>query len=109
MRVRGVIRFKNDYYYNKNPDGYSEEAEWCFGFSWLMIIYEELGDKEKVYHYLKLMLGTVTEKGEVPELYLSHSAQYNENTPLGWSESLFVLALYHLGENPRAHKKAKKK
>jgi phosphorylase kinase alpha/beta subunit len=27
LKERGVIRFKNDYYYNKNPDGYSEEAE----------------------------------------------------------------------------------
>jgi GH15 family glucan-1,4-alpha-glucosidase len=98
LREHGVIRYKNDHYYNKNPDGYSEEAEWCFGISWLMIIYEEMHDKEKVQKYLKLMLGTVTEGGEVPELYLSHSEHYNENTPLGWAESLFVLALYHLGE-----------
>ena len=47
IRERGVIRYKSDYYYNKNPDGYSEEAEWCFGFSWLAIIYEHLGDRRK--------------------------------------------------------------
>jgi phosphorylase kinase alpha/beta subunit len=98
LREHGVIRYKNDHYYNKNNDGYSEEAEWCFGLAWLCIIFEELGRKEKVEEYLKLMLGAVTEKGEVPELYFSNSEQYNENTPLGWSESMFVLALYHLGE-----------
>jgi GH15 family glucan-1,4-alpha-glucosidase len=98
LREHGVIRYKNDHYYNKNPDGYSEEAEWCFGISWLMIIYEELKNKEKVDHYLQLMLGTVTESGEVPELYFSHSDTYNDNTPLGWAESLFVLALHNLNE-----------
>jgi hypothetical protein len=36
---------------------------------------------------------------------LSNSAHYNENTPLGWSESLFVLALYHLGEKKVQKKK----
>src|SRR5882762_6460642 len=28
---KGVMRYKFDAYYNKNADGYSEEAEWCFG------------------------------------------------------------------------------
>jgi GH15 family glucan-1,4-alpha-glucosidase len=28
LRERGVIRYKGDHYYNKNPDGWSEEAEW---------------------------------------------------------------------------------
>ncbi len=109
LREHGVIRYKNDHYYNKNPDGYSEEAEWCFGISWLAIIYEELSqlpfdDAKKEYyrtkrnHFIQQMLGTIADSGEVPELYFSHSDEYNENTPLGWAESLFVLALYHIGE-----------
>lgn len=98
LREHGVIRYKNDHYYNKNPDGYSEEAEWCFGISWLAIIHERTGDKKKAMEYIRMMLGTVTDGGEVPELYFSHSTQYNENTPLGWSESLFVLALHYLGQ-----------
>ena len=32
-RRRGVVRYKNDRYYNKNKDRYSEEAEWTMGFS----------------------------------------------------------------------------
>ena len=43
LRERGVIRYKVDNYYNKNSDGYSEEAEWTFGLSWLAIIYEKMG------------------------------------------------------------------
>jgi GH15 family glucan-1,4-alpha-glucosidase len=97
LREKGVIRFKNDDYYNKNPDGYSEEAEWTFGFSWLAIIYEHLGDKEKAKYFINKMIATQTERG-VPELYFSHTDKPNENTPLGWAESLFIVALHDMNE-----------
>lgn len=93
VRERGVIRYKNDWYYNKNPDGQSEEAEWTFGFSWLAIIYEELGEKKRAQFYIDKMLATDSPKG-VPELYYSNSPHFNENTPLGWAESLFIVALH---------------
>lgn len=93
MRDRGVIRYKLDRYYNYNPDGYSEEAEWCFGLSWLAIIYAERGDKEKAMHYLLKAKAAVTEAGHVPELYYSHTDRPNENTPLGWAQSMYVIAL----------------
>ncbi len=99
LRRKGVIRYKNDYYYNKNKDGYSEEAEWCFGISWLAIIYEKIGIREKAHKYIEMMIGTLTENGKVPELYFSNADEYNENTPLGWSEAMFVMALHYLGEN----------
>jgi GH15 family glucan-1,4-alpha-glucosidase len=92
-RDKGVIRYKLDRYYNNNPDGCSEEAEWCFGLAWLAIIYAERGEKEKAHYYLRKAKGTVTEEGKVPELYYSHTNQPNENTPLGWSESMYVVAL----------------
>ena len=47
LRERGVIRYKGDRYYNKNEDGWSEEAEWTFGLSWLAIIYEQIGDESE--------------------------------------------------------------
>ena len=97
LRERGVIRYKGDHYYNKNPDGWSEEAEWTFGLSWLSIIYDHLGDKEKAKEFLDKAKETVTRKG-LPELYFSNSTKYNDNTPLGWSESLFVVALHDLYE-----------
>lgn len=92
-RDKGVIRYKNDLYYNQNEDGYSEEAEWCFGLSWLAIIYAERGNKEKAEQYLERARSTVTQDGKVPELYYSHTDKPNENTPLGWSESMYVIAL----------------
>ncbi len=98
LRRRGVIRYKNDHYYNKNEDGYSEEAEWCFGLSWLAIIYEKLGNEEKVREYVKRMLETEDDKGFIPELYYCNTDQENENSPLGWAESLFIVALHNVNE-----------
>jgi GH15 family glucan-1,4-alpha-glucosidase len=95
LRKKGVIRYKNDHYYNKNPDGYSEEAEWCFGLSWLAIVYEHMGNKAKAERFIKRMVGTDTKEG-IPELYFSNSPIYNDNTPLGWSESLFIVALHDM-------------
>lgn len=97
LKEKGVIRYKNDHYYNKNPDGYSEEAEWTFGLSWLTIIYEKLKNKKKVKEFVERMLNTQTGHG-IPELYFSNTDKYNENLPLGWSESLFIVALYEYQE-----------
>lgn len=94
---KGVMRYKFDQYYNKNPDGYSEEAEWCFGLSWLAIAYKRLGDKEKAREYLYKAIATVTADGKIPELYFSHSSEPNENNPLGWSESMYIAALCEAG------------
>jgi phosphorylase kinase alpha/beta subunit len=97
LRKRGVIRYKNDHYYNKNPDGYSEEAEWTFGLSWLAIIYEKLDNETKAKKFIDMMLRTETAKG-IPELYFSNSAKCNNNNPLGWSESLFIVALHDMNK-----------
>ncbi len=96
-RKKGIIRYKNDHYYNKNPDGYSEEAEWTFGFSWLAIIYEMMGKKKLAKHYIEKAINTITDEG-IPELYYSNTEQPNENNPLGWSESLFIVALHEINK-----------
>jgi len=91
-RERGVIRYKGDKYYNKNPDGFSEEAEWTFGLAWLAIIYELGGNPTKARELVNSLIAIDTPEG-LPELYFSNSPEYNENTPLGWSESLFIVAM----------------
>jgi phosphorylase kinase alpha/beta subunit len=95
-KEHGVMRYKFDRYYNKNEDGYSEEAEWCFGLSWLAIAHKQLGNDAMAKAYLDKATATVTKDGKIPELYFSHSNKYNENTPLGWSESMYVVALYEV-------------
>lgn len=92
-KEKGIIRYKLDRYHNQNKDGYSEEAEWCFGLSWLAIIYADRGEKDKAYYYLRKAKATVTPNGLVPELYYSNTDTPNENTPLGWAESMYVVAL----------------
>lgn len=95
LKDRGAIRYKGDKYYNRNPDETSEEAEWTFGLSWLAIIYKKMGNPEKAQELLKNLIAEDTPEG-LPELYFSNSPEYNENTPLGWSESLFIVALYEM-------------
>ena len=97
---RGLMRYKFDHYYNKNDDGYSEEAEWCFGLSWMAVAYKRVGDDAKAREYLEKATATVTKEGTIPELYFSNSNQANENNPLGWSESMYVVALYEVGAQP---------
>jgi GH15 family glucan-1,4-alpha-glucosidase len=96
VKKHGVIRYRSDYYYNKNKDGFSEEAEWTFGFSWLAIIYRQKGDYKKAKEYIKKAIKTINDKGQVPELYYSNEDKYNENTPLGWAESLLIVALHKM-------------
>ncbi len=109
LKNMGVIRYKGDQYYNKNPDGFSEEAEWTFGLAWLTIIYEKF-NKKKAKKFLDMMLETDTTQG-VPELFFSNSRKFNENTPLGWSESLFIVALHDMNKKlvKTVKKHAKKK
>lgn len=96
-RKRGVIRYKGDRYYNKNTDGVSEEAEWTFGLAWLAIIYQKLGQTEKAEALIKDLIAIDTEEG-MPELYFSNSPDFNDNTPLGWSESLFIVAMHDMNQ-----------
>lgn len=102
LRERGIIRYKGDRYYNKNIDQISEEAEWTFGLSWLAIIYEKMGNHEKAKELIKDLIAVDTPEG-LPELYFSNTPEYNENTPLGWSESLFIVALYEMNQRIEAN------
>lgn len=103
VRQKGVIRYKGDHYYNKNSDRVSEEAEWCFGFSFLAIIYQRLGDAQKAEYYTQKALQTIDERGEVPELYFSNTSIHNRNSPLGWAESLLIVALYAMNLKHGSH------
>jgi GH15 family glucan-1,4-alpha-glucosidase len=94
VRDMGVLRYKNDRYYNKNIDGWSEEAEWTMGFPWLSIVYRAWGDSERADYYLQVAREARDTEGTLPELYYSHTKEPNENNPLGWSEALYIIALH---------------
>jgi GH15 family glucan-1,4-alpha-glucosidase len=93
-RDMGVIRYRNDRYYNRNEvDGYSEEAEWSMGLAWLAIIYAKMGNRKKAEDYLVRAGKTINKDGLIPELWYSHTTESNQNIPLGWAESIYVVAL----------------
>jgi GH15 family glucan-1,4-alpha-glucosidase len=88
VRQRGVIRYAADFYFNRNG-----EAEWTFGFPWLAIIYKQLNRPDKAAFYMRKTLEVVNKAGELPELYYANTDEHNENTPLGWGQSLMVVAM----------------
>lgn len=87
VRNMGVIRYAGDAYYNRNG-----EAEWCFGFPWLAIIYSKINRPDKYAYYMRKTIEAMNEEGELPELYFANSVVYNENTPLGWGQALYLVA-----------------
>jgi GH15 family glucan-1,4-alpha-glucosidase len=86
VRNKGVIRYTGDQYYNK-----SGEAEWTFGLPWLAIIYKQDGNKQKSLYYTKKTMQAFNQDGELPELYYAGSETHNENTPLGWSQAMYLI------------------
>ncbi|MEK6959596.1 MAG: glycoside hydrolase family 15 protein [Nanoarchaeota archaeon] len=88
VRARGVLRYTGDRYYHNGAG----EAEWTMGFPWLAVIYKQMGYYEKYIWYMTLAESVVNPEGEMPELYYSGEARHNENTPLGWAQSLMIVA-----------------
>ncbi|MBU0614989.1 MAG: glycoside hydrolase family 15 [Nanoarchaeota archaeon] len=87
VRQKGVIRYIGDRYYSNGS-----EAEWTKGFPWLAIIYKHLNNPKKYAHYMRKTLEAMNQKGEMPELYYAGTAKHNENSPLGWSQALYIVS-----------------
>jgi GH15 family glucan-1,4-alpha-glucosidase len=88
LRNRGLIRYEGDQYYNENG-----EAEWCMGLPWLAKIYKDMGMMSRYRYFLEKTYEAMTDLGELPELYFSNSDKCNANTPLAWSQSMFLVAV----------------
>lgn len=87
LREKGVLRYLGDQYYNKGMC-----AEWTMGLPWLAIIYKKLNQAHKHRYFMEKTLSAMNEQGELPELYYGGTEQHNENTPLAWAQSLYVVA-----------------
>ena len=88
VRTRGVLRYLGDKYYNLNG-----EAEWTMGLPWLAKIYKDLGNRMKYEFYMNKTIFSMNSLGELPELYFSGTNRHNDNSPLGWAQSLYVVAV----------------
>ena len=100
LRERGVIRYQTDSYYSLIDDRgidvsahLGKEAEWTFGLPWLAICNFQLGNEEKALDYLQRAENVMLPDGSLPELYFSGKNEWNGNTPLGWSNALYILAM----------------
>jgi GH15 family glucan-1,4-alpha-glucosidase len=87
LRDKGVIRYQGDVYYGEE----GREAEWCMGLPWLGLCHTMLGNPDKAESYLEWTMQVMTSDMAIPELYLPKRGVPNENTPLGWAHSLFLL------------------
>lgn len=88
LREKGVIRYEGDQYYNHGLGAPS----WTMGLPWLAIIYKKLNMPRKYASFMRKTMEAQNAKGELPELYFADSDEHNANTPLGWAQSLFVVA-----------------
>jgi len=109
LRERGVIRYEGDSYYSRRAEThgrdqprefyFGDEAEWTFGLPWLSLVYREMGWHERADHFLDRAYRVQNELGSMPELYYAKSGEWNPNTPLGWSNAMFIMALEAKGRH----------
>jgi phosphorylase kinase alpha/beta subunit len=102
LRERGVIRYIGDSYYSTLEKEHgrgrsrtfyeSTEAEWCFGFCFLSLAWLQLGNIEKAKYYIEKTEEVMLSDGSVPELYYAKTNKYNPNTPLCWSNAMYIQA-----------------
>ena len=88
VKEKGVIRYFGDPYYSNGL-----EAEWTMGFPWLAKIYKDLGNVSKFKYYTNLTKNSMNRQGELPELYYGNTNTHNENSPLGWSNAMALVAM----------------
>lgn len=110
LRERGVARYEGDSYYSPLAETHGrdkprefyegQEAEWTFGLPWLSLIYRDMGWHARADHFLDRTFRVQNELGSLPELYYAKTADWNPNTPLGWSVAMFILAIEAKGRFP---------
>lgn len=88
LKEKGVIRYLGDNYYNKGG-----EAEWTMGLPWLAIVYRQLNKPDRYAEYMRKTISAINGNGELPELYFSNTSIHNANSPLGWSQALFLVMM----------------
>lgn len=94
LRNGGVIRYKGDYYYNK--DG--KELEWSFGTSYLSICYNKLGCFDMAKLYVDKIIELYPD-AKIPEGVYGGTNIKNDNSILAWSISVQIQAIDLLLKN----------
>lgn len=87
LRSHGTIRYQGDKYYTKQE----WEAEWSMGLPWLGLAYLTIGDINKACEYLDWTERVMISPGVLPELFVGELHTPNGNTPLAWSQALYLI------------------
>jgi phosphorylase kinase alpha/beta subunit len=106
LREHGVVRYPGDRYFTSRPqDPFGHEAEWPIGLAWLSIAYAKLlaqatrlgSSRATIDRYLERSRAhlahlerVMTADGRIAELVTG--GQPNHNLPLGWAQSLYIVA-----------------
>lgn len=113
LRSNGVARYEGDSYYNLASEHsfnahkslyyptiknqcIGNELEWSFGLAYLSIIYKKMGYELVSKKYLDSILERAGDDLMIPEGYYSKTNIKNENTPLGWSVAMTIIAIEQL-------------
>lgn len=94
LRESGVIRYRGDYYYNK--DG--KEMEWSFGLSYLSICYNKLGVTSMAKFYIDKIIELYPD-AKIPEGVYGGTNIKNDNDILAWAIAVQIQAIDMLLEN----------
>jgi phosphorylase kinase alpha/beta subunit len=106
VRENGVARYPGDWYFNANRESpLGNEAEWPIGLCWLSIAYSKLLQQavrvgaskqtidrylERAREHLEHVERIATPDGRIAELFTGGKS--NHNLPLGWAQSLYIVA-----------------
>jgi phosphorylase kinase alpha/beta subunit len=112
VRAYGVVRYPGDRYFSSKPDeAFGHEAEWPIGLAWLSIAYSKMLQQavrvgasrasierylERAKRHLEHLEEIATPDGRIAELFTGGKS--NHNLPLGWANSLYVVAKLSLRE-----------
>jgi GH15 family glucan-1,4-alpha-glucosidase len=115
VRKHGVVRYPGDRYFSSNQETpIGNEAEWPIGLCWLSIAYSKLllqavrvgASKQTIDKYLERarthlehVEDVATADGRIAELYTG--GKTNHNLPLGWAQSLYIVAKLSLRDVQR--------
>ncbi len=115
VRAYGVVRYPGDRYFSSKPDEpFGHEAEWPIGLAWLSIAYSKMLEQalrvgasrasidrylERARRHVEHLEEVATPDGRIAELYTA--GKPNHNLPLGWAQSLYIVAKLSLREATR--------
>lgn len=106
VRAHGVVRYPGDRYFSSNSNApFGAEAEWPIGLAWLSIAYSKMVAQavrvgapahtlerylDRARRHLAHVEEVATPDGRIAELYTG--GKPNHNLPLGWAQSLYIIA-----------------